>query len=726
MKRAIALLLPLTLLAQQPPSAPVKKNQSQPRKAAAPKQETVAVPAAAVASSDTSLGLRFGAPRLLRPPRAESFTLPNGLRVLISENREIPMVNLFALVRAGTLGDPAGQAGLAEVTAMLVRTGGTEPLTASAFQERLVQLDATFESAVAESRAQFALRAPSTHFAAVGPLLRDVLSAPRFDPEAVDTTLGQFHDAISQRANNPVAALNRIFRQRLFDASSPWGRMPEFDTLDNIARAEIEEFHRRYYAPAQTELVIEGDVSAAEAKAKVEEWFGAWTAKAAPLAMPEQPKAPGEAMLFADRNDLRLAGFVLGHLGGRAADPDYAAMILLCDVLSAAPDGRLPLRVREAGGWRADWSATWEAGFDRPGEFAIRATLEAAYTTQAIAIAKDELAKLRAGQIADRDIEAARTRLLARLALRAQGSADQALERGVAEFHGLPPDLMARTYQTLATVTKADVARAAARNFLAEQLVVVTGSSTLFDKPLTTISSKVEPVDLLPQNARPMKARTDAGSLERGRLALAKMQEAMGGQAKLAAIRDASLRFEGSVLFGDSMTPIKLWDRWVSGGIYRQDQEYSSLSRAVFYNGKIGWIAQPGAVAPLAPAMLGQVRGELFRLPFRLALSGEDPARQVADLGGNVLQITEGDRLGIRVYLDPKTGLPQRFVYRTDFGNGLSVAIEELLSEWKEFDGIKLPTKAVTKKNGRRSDELTMVEAKFNGGLKAADLEKKP
>jgi zinc protease len=678
--------------------------------------------------TDISLGLRLGPRRPVRMTPDEESTLPNGLRVTVSENREIPQVNMFMIVPAGSVNDPAGQIGLAEVTAAAVRTGGSASLTAVELQEKLGQLGATIEAGVSESRAQFALNVPTSAFGAAAPILRDLLLAPRLDPEAVDTTLAQLHESIGQRNQNPVNGLTRLFRRRLYDPASPWGRAPEYDTLDNVARSDIESFHRQYYAPSKAVLVIEGDIAATDVKAKAEELFGAWKAPANPAAAKaiEPPKPSGSALLFADRDDLRLTGFVLGHVGGRISDSDYAAMLLVCDVLATGAEARLPSRVRAAGGWRADWSATWDGGYDRPGEFAVRATLDPPFTTQSVAIAKDEISKLREGGITDKEVELARTRMLTRMALRAQSSADQAIDRGLARFYGLPPDQLARTFESLSNLTKADVARAAARNLLPEQIVVVAGNSRLFDRQLTTIAPKVEPVELSVQAARPLKQRTDPASLERGRQALSKMQEAMGGQAKLAAIRDLSIRLEGTTLVGDKMSNIKLWDRWMAGDVYRQDQEFGPMAQTIFYNGKIAWIGRWGSIAPLPPVGVTMVRTELFCFPFRLAVSDQNPARQIADLGGSVLQITEGDAYGVRIYIDAATGLPQRLTYRTDMGNGNSVAEEQALSEWKDFEGIKFPTKISTRKNGRKSDELRVVEVKVNSELKLADLEKKP
>ena len=718
----------LVLLAQQPGRGPATPSRA--KGGGAVVQKTAVVDGGAVGGevSEVTLGLRFGPSRPLRSPADEETVLPAGLRIFVSENREIPIVNIYALVPGGSAADPSGKAGLAEATAQVVRRGGSASLAARDLDERLNQLGALFESAVTESSAQFTLRLPSQSVAAALALLADLLAAPRLDPEAVDSVLGQMHEAIGQRFQNPAAGLTRLFRGRLYDANSPGGRLPDYDALDSIARVDIERFYRQNYGPGRAVVAIEGDVAMAEVKAKAQELFGAWTAPAVPApAVIAEPSAPATgALMFVDREELRQSGLIVGHRGGRISDTDFAAMQILCEVLTGLPDGRLPSRVRATGGWRADWSAAWDAGLVRAGEFAVRATVDSAYTTQAVGFIKEELAKLRQSGVTEQELERARTRLLATLAVRYQSSAEQARERAVSRFHGLAPDLLARTYQTLANLTVADVARAAGRNLLPEQVVAVAGNSKLFDKPLATLGGKVDLVEMPIQSARPLNSRSDATSLENGRLALVRMQEALGGAAKLEGIRNSSIRSEGVSLMGERMSSVKLWDRWVQGDVYRQDQEFGPIHRAVFYDGKIAWMGVRGVVAPMPSSMVPVVRSEMFRLLFRLALSDKAPKRQVSDLGGGVLQITEGDAQGVRIYVDPGTGLPQRMVYRLDLGNGLSISAEESFSDWKEFDGIKWPTKIVSKKNGRRSDELTVVEAKFNGAVKVADLEKKP
>ena len=150
----------LALLAQQPvrtPAAPAgPKSGASVKKAGAVDRGPVLAD-----SSESTLGLRFGPARPLRIPADEEAALTGGLRVFVSENREIPIVNVYALIPAGSALDPAGKTGLAEITAQVVRRGGTASLPARDLDDRLAQLSALLESTVTESSAQFTLRLPS-------------------------------------------------------------------------------------------------------------------------------------------------------------------------------------------------------------------------------------------------------------------------------------------------------------------------------------------------------------------------------------------------------------------------------------------------------------------------------------------------------------------------------------------------------------------------------------
>ena len=88
----------------------------------------------------------------LRIPPHDKFVLKNGLTVLLMEKRGVPLINVFALVKTGAAADPAGQEGLASVTAGLLRKG-TKTRTAQQFSADFDYIGGSFGADGREIRA---------------------------------------------------------------------------------------------------------------------------------------------------------------------------------------------------------------------------------------------------------------------------------------------------------------------------------------------------------------------------------------------------------------------------------------------------------------------------------------------------------------------------------------------------------------------------------------------
>ena len=87
----------------------------------------------------------------MKVPDIPMFTLPNGMKVYLLENHELPLVSGFALVRTGILFDPKDKIGLAELTGSVMRTGGTKSKTGEQLDEQLENIAASVESSIGET-----------------------------------------------------------------------------------------------------------------------------------------------------------------------------------------------------------------------------------------------------------------------------------------------------------------------------------------------------------------------------------------------------------------------------------------------------------------------------------------------------------------------------------------------------------------------------------------------
>ncbi len=97
--------------------------------------------------------LKFPPLRQIEIPKIEETTLPNGMKIYLLENHELPLVRGTALIRTGNLFDPADKVGLATITGELIRSGGTTTESGDQIDEQLENIAASVESSIDESLA---------------------------------------------------------------------------------------------------------------------------------------------------------------------------------------------------------------------------------------------------------------------------------------------------------------------------------------------------------------------------------------------------------------------------------------------------------------------------------------------------------------------------------------------------------------------------------------------
>ena len=147
--------------------------------------------------------------------------------------------------------------------------------------------------------------------------------------------------------------------------------------------------------------------------------------------------------------------------------------------------------------------------------------------------------------------------------------------------------------------------------------------------------------------------------------------------------------------------------------------------QSVYFDGKTGWMASPQGTQALPPPVIKQVRGEVFRELFGLALSDRDPDRTVNATGADSIEISDKQGESATVQLDPATGLPSSLGY-SSAGQAGPVKVEETFADWRDVNGLKAPFKITILQNGKRFADVSSDQYKINSGLTPEQLSKKP
>jgi zinc protease len=724
--RGLGALLLITAGAAIVPAAPQATAPAR-GPAATPKPAAKTAAPAKPAAVPSYRDLKFPPLPSIPVPKVATFTLPNGLKLFLLEDRELPLISGTARVRTGNLFEPAGKVGLASITGMVMRSGGTSDRTGDELDEQLENMAASVESSIGETSGSVSFTALKENADEVMAVFQTVLTQPEFRQEKIDLAKSQFRSSIARRNDDPHGVALREFSDMVYGKDTPYGRRIEYATIDRITRADLQEFHRRYYFPANILMAVWGDFDSAQMKAKLEKLFGDWDAKQPPV--PDFPKVsntPAPGTYLAVKQDVTQTFFVIGHFGGVLRDADYPALEIMSDILGGGFRSRLFQRVRTRMGAAYSVSANWGANYNHPGLFTISGSTKSMSTVDTIKAIQEEIERIRTSEVTEAELETAKETALNSLVF-AFDTKTETLGRMLNyEYYGYPQDFLERYQKALAAVTRADVLRVAKEHIRPANLLVMTvGKPAEFGTPLEALGRPVTLVDLTIPEPKAESAKADQESLEAGRKLLQRVQQAVGGADKLAGVKDFSDVIDFRLDAASGGMRVKQTDRWIAPTHFRQDSQLPNGRISAYSDGATGWIVTPQGSGPLEGAQLKQVQGDLFRLYFRLLLS-DRLGRQVNYIGEDTIEINEPGGETARLTVDPATGLPSRLVYQSVHAAGPPVTVQDAYSDFRDVDGIKIPFLITITQGGRKFAEVVVEEYKLNSGLKVEEVSQRP
>jgi predicted Zn-dependent peptidase len=674
--------------------------------------------------------LKFPPLKRIPIPDVTTYTLPNGMRVYLLEDHELPIVSGTVRVRTGNLFDPADKVGLATITGMVMRSGGTQAKTGDQLDEELENIAASVESDIGESTGSVSFSTLKENTSEVLGIFKDVLMQPEFRQDKIDLAKSEMRSGIARRNDDAHGVADREFADIVYGKDSPYGWQIEYATLDRIARGDLMGFYQRYFFPANMLMAVWGDFSTPDMKARLASLFGDWSYQqpAVPPFPPVREKAqPG--IYVAQKEDVTQTFFVEGHLGGELKDQDFPSLEVMADILGGGFQSRLVQRVRTQLGLAYEISANWGAHYDHPGLFEIGGSTKSASTAETLKAIQEEIERIRAGEVSADELETARQTALNSLVFAFDTRAKTLGRLLNYEYFDYPKDFIDRYQKGLEAVTRADVLRVAREHVhVADLTVVAVGKADEFQKSLATLGLPVSSIDLTIPEPQPEPApKADAAGAEKGKQLLERVQQAVGGADKLAAVKDMVEVAEFHLDPSARGTDMKRTDKWVAPSYLREDTQLPFGAISLYADGKTGWMANPQGSSPLPPEQMKPVRNKLLKLYFAMLLSDRLPGRTVSPAADGALDISDEQGDTVRLFIDGKTGLPAKVEYATpSMGGQPPTTIDETFDGFEEVNGIKAPNHITIVQNGRKYADVTIESLKINTGLKPEDLNKKP
>jgi len=658
----------------------------------------------------------------LKVPDPTEVTLSNGMKVMLLEDHELPLISGAALIRTGNLFDPPNKKGLAGITGEVLRSGGTKSRTGDQLDQDLENVAASVESQIGETNGTLSFNCLKDNTDQVLGIFHDLLTSPEFRQDKVDLTKTQSRSEISRRNDDPSGISEREFADIVYGRNTPYGWTIEYADIDNIQRQDLIDFYKRYYFPGNITLEILGDFSTPEMKDKLERIFGSWKYTQPPVPpFPKVDEKPEPGVYFASKEDTTQTFFNVGELGGELRDTDYPALEVAAEILGGGFSSRLFRSVRTKHGWAYNISANWAANYDHPGTFQISGSTQSSHTVDTLKAIDEELARIRTTEVTDDELQTAKDTVLNGFVFNFDRPSKIINRLMIYRYYGYPKDFIFQYQKAIAAVTKADVMRVAQEHFTPNNLTyVAVGNPKEFGTPLSSLGMKVENIDLtIPE---PKKQSSDANpeSVARGKALLAKVQQSMGGADKLAAVKDLQFQGQMEIFTPGAAMKVKQTTSFIAPSTVRQDNELPFLKQSVYSDGTTGWISGAQGMQNLPPAVLKQIKGEAFRQLTNLVLSDH-----VSLAAPGELEISSQTGDSARLTVDEQTGLPAKLSYQQSPAEG-GTSVEEVFSDWRDVDGLKLPFQRTVMQGGKKFATLTIQEYKINSGLTAEQLGTKP
>ncbi len=472
----------------------------------APKGAATTAPAAPSNSIPSYKDLKYPPLPQVKIPQPATFTLSNGMRVFLLEDHELPIIDGFALVRTGNLFDPPDKHGLGEITAEVMRAGGTRAKTGDQLDEELENVAASVESNLGETSATVSFSALKE---TVGPVLetfKGVLTEPEFRQDKIDLLLAQVRSGIARRNDDAQGITERELSAILYGRNTPYGWQVEYADVDRIHREDLQQFYRRYYFPKNVMLAVYGDFSTTEMKDQLERIFADWKVEQAPVPpFPVVTAKPDPGIFLGEKADVTQTFFAMGLLGGTLRDPDYPALQVACDILGSGFTSRLMTEIRTKLGYAYSIGAGWSAAYDHPGTFRIAGSTKSMTATETIKAARAEVEKMRTSEVTEQELKIAKDTALNSFVFFFDRPSKTLNRLVTYEYYGYPKDFLFEYQKKIAAVTRADVLRVVREHIRPEELsIVAVGNPKDFGEPLTA-AGRVEKLDLTipePKGAR--------------------------------------------------------------------------------------------------------------------------------------------------------------------------------------------------------------------------------
>ena len=427
-----------------------------------------------VAKPDRSKPPALGPVRALKLPPVQRLRLSNGVPVLLVEHHEVPVIQLNVVARAGAGADPRDKPGLASLTADMLDEGAGSRSSLQIADE-VDYLGVDLDTGAGWDLTSVGLHATLKRFAAALPIFADVALRPTFPAAELERVRKDRLTELLQLRDEPRAIASIAFATALYGRDHRYGTavMGTEKSVAAFSRADLALFHERTFTPANSAIIVVGDVTAAAIQPELEKAFGGWKAApaSAPEAVPAAPQVTSRGIWIVDKPGAAQSEIRIGRIGPPRSTPDYFALTVMNTILGGSFTSRLMQNLREQHGYAYGASSRFDFRVST-GPFVAGAAVQTDKTAPALAEFFKELEAIRK-TVTEAEVAKARNYVALSFPSDVETTGDIASRLADQFVYDLPDDWLGSYVSRIGAVTLEQVRRVANESIDPDKVAVV-------------------------------------------------------------------------------------------------------------------------------------------------------------------------------------------------------------------------------------------------------------
>jgi predicted Zn-dependent peptidase len=645
-----------------------------------------------------------------------SFTLPNGLKVLVVEDHKLPRVSFNLSIDNAPYAE-GDKKGVDELTGSLIGNGSMT-IAKDAFNEEIDFLGADINfstnGAYASGLSKYSKR--------ILELMADGALNPNFTQEEFDKEKDKLIEGLKTQEKSVPVVAGRVENVLVFGKEHPAGEYLSEKTINNVSLADVKAHYGTYFVPEHAYLVIIGDVKFKDTKKMVEKLFGSWVKASAPNISYTTPKNVQYTQInFVDMpNAVQSEISLVNSVNLKLSDPDYFPVIVANQVLGGDFNSYLNMNLREAHGWT--YGARSSIGVNKytASKFKANSQVRNMVTDSAVVEFIKEIKRIRTEKVTDEALNNVKAGYVGRFVMQVEKPQTIARYALNIETEGLTADFYENYIKNIQAVTADDVMRVMNKYVLADNIrILVTGKGTDVIPGLEKLKIPIFYFDKFGNPTEKPKMKKPAPAGVTVKTVLDAYIAAIGGAKAVAAVKTISSVGSGSI--PQAPAPLKYTTKKDVKGqssLKIEMEGMGELTKQVI-NTKGGYSVNQGQRKELTAEELAEKKASattfeelLLVNKTDLVLDGIEPMN-----GSDAYAIKNGKTT---LYYDVKTGLKLAEAKLVEKGDK-KMTVSTNYTDYREVKGVKVPFEIII--NQGMELDFKMSEVKINEGVSDADFQ---